>query len=448
MLSYTTQRMGKGLLPYFSIVRFFSTHREELPRFLTSNRMMVLVLGTNEQKIDYRKVLIEINRYFFQSHGIDGVGSENHSGIKKSPDNYFSRKLLGLGLGRGTGSNTREAVRLLNQEIIQLTQAQPLKDGQKIRIFLAGMSRGCITVYDTMRHFSQTEIYVEFDHEKIKFTANQFEIIASLIDPVMGIFPRYSFRRWNIPDNVIRLDVHYALLERRLFFEQAYLIVNTDTTNVSIDYYLGAHSCLHGRKDAPETAQSKLVKNRIINTFLENNEQAYPGLGGATDYNFLNSQEIEQLIHEIADKNNLLQHRQGRYEYAHDKVSYYLTYLGLDFIVNRRFETLDRSPRALLLSNENATVWLKYHLYILGCRWFKYHQYKSLERQIDEKIFSQDGDLTFMLKKTQKIVFRNSDIGASHIEERQVPIYGHYRIQFFQNKKPVLIPFSAAPIIK
>ena len=132
----------------------------------------------------------------------------------------------------------------------------------------------------------------------------------------------------------------------------------------------------------------------------------------------------------------------------HDKVSYYLTCLGLDFIVNRRFETLDRSPRALLLSNENATVWLKYHLYILGCRWFMYHQYKSLERQIDEKIFSQDGDLTFMLNKTQKTVFRNSDIGVSNMEERQVPLYGHYRIQFFQNKKPVLIPFSAAPIIK
>ncbi len=436
MLFYTTQRMGKELLPYFSIGRFFSTPREGLPRFLTSNRMMVLALGTNEQKIDYRKVLIEINRYFFQSHGIDGVGSENHSGIKQSPDNYFSRKLLGLGLGRGTGSNTREAIRLLNQEIIQLTQAKPLKYGQKIRIFLAGMSRGCITVYDTMRHFSQTEIYVEFDHEKIKFTANQFEIIASLIDPVMGIFPRYSFRRWNIPDNVIRLDVHYALLERRLFFEQAYLIVNTDTTNVSIDYYLGAHSCLHGRKGAPETAQSKLVKHQIIDTFLEYNDQADPGLSGPDGYRFLNAKEIAQLIYQIADKNNLLQFRQGRYEYLHDRISFIFTYLGFDFLVNRRFETIDRSPRALLFPSENTAIWLKHCLYILGCRWFKYHQYKSLERQIDEQVDSCDKKLTLMLDSTQRTVLRNSDIGKTDVNERQMPIYGHYKILFLQTKAP------------
>ena len=216
MLTFT-RRTSRELPLHFSPRRLFGNINEGAPRFITSNRMMILVLGTNEQKVDYRKALIEINRYFLESHTIEGVGSENHSGIKKEPENYFTRKLLGLVLGRGTGSNTREAIQLLNQEITQLTKNKPLQDGQKIRIFLAGMSRGCITVYDAMRHFSQKVIHVETNHTSLTFHANQFEIIASLIDPVMGIFPRYSFRRWNIPDNVIRLDVHYALLERRLF---------------------------------------------------------------------------------------------------------------------------------------------------------------------------------------------------------------------------------------
>lgn len=307
------------------------------------------------------------------------------------------------------------------------------------------MSRGCITVYDIMRHFAAKEVVVENNNHKLLLAANQLEIIASLIDPVMGIFPRYMFRRWNIPDNVIRLDVHYALLERRLFFEHAYLIVNTDTTNVSIDYYLGAHSCLHGRKDMPETAQAKLVKNRIIGTFLEYNEETLPGLNPPLNYQLLGTKEIAKLVYEIADKNNLLQFRQGRFEYLHDRISYILTYCGLDFIVNRRFETLDRSPRALLSHNENITLWLKYHLHVLGCRWFRYHLYKSLEHQIDEQIESNNEKLTFMLNKTQNTALKNSDIGVYDIDKRQTPIYGHYQVLFFVGDAPELIPHKALP---